>query len=264
MQNLDTSGKKEEGPNNFINSSTNITKKENDITDINNKESEKKFQIKKKTKETILENNKKKKKKKEKEIIDKIKIKKIMDYPTSIYPYFLISFGLFYLSCNAAWSDYGSSSLSIPFLVIGIIQYILGIYDYYQGNNFLFMLNIIIGIRYLNFFLNYFEINGLKRTNKFFSDIQGMIDFILFVFFAVFSIIMKEEGIIHFINFFFLTVTTGFFVLSGFSESYTVIIKIAGYFLFFNSITFFATGIIYVIHDTFNKKIIKFVEPRLK
>ena len=228
--------------------------KNNDNKVINNENRNNKIEIKEKiNKNEIKIKN-----------IPKVKIKEYINFPTSIYSYFLISFGLFVLSCNCAWNEYGTTTLPSTFLFIGLFQYILGIYDFYQGNNFLFIQNIIFGIRYINFFLNYFEINGLKRTNKFFSDIQGMIDFILFVFFAVFSIIMKEEGIVHFINFFFLTVTTGFFVLSGFSESYTVIIKIAGYFLFFNSITFFATGIIYVIHDTFNKKIIKFVEPRLK
>ena len=264
-QNFESIMKKEEGKlNNFINSSTAINNQENDISTINNKENEQKIQMKEKPKEVIIEIKKKKKKKKEKEIIDKIKIKKLNDYPTSIYPYFFISFGLFYLSCNAAWNEYGSSSLSIPFLIIGIIQYILGIIDFYQGNNFLFILNIIIGLRYLNFFLNYFEINGLKRTNKIFSNVQGMIDFILFAFFAVFSILMKEEGIFNIINYFFLTLTTGFFVLSGFSESYTAIIKIAGYFLFINSISFLFTGIVLVIHDTFRKPLIKFVEPRIK
>ena len=199
-----------------------------------------------------------------KEILPKVKIKKLMSYPTSIYPYFFISFGLLYLSCNAAWSEYGSSSLSIPFLIIGIIQYILGIYDFYQGNNFLFILNIIVGIRYINFFMNYFEINGLKRTKKLFSSMQGIIDFIFFIFICIFTIIMKGEGIIYCINFFFLAITTAFFILSGYAESYPIIIKINGYLLFFNSFCFFLTGIILVLHDTYKKKLVKFVEPRIK
>ena len=199
-----------------------------------------------------------------KEILPKVKIKKLMSYPTSIYPYFFISFGLLYLSCNSAWSEYGSSSLSIPFLIIGIIQYILGIYDFYQGNNFLFILNIIVGIRYINFFMNYFEINGLKRTKKLFSSMQGIIDFIFFIFICIFTIIMKGEGIIYFINFFFLVITTAFFILSGYAESYPIIIKINGYLLFFNSFCFFLTGVILVLHDTYKKKLVKFVEPRIK
>ena len=102
FENFNTTAKKEEErtENNFMSSSSNINEKEK-----NEKE------IKEKPKEKI-----------KKEILPKVKIRKIMNYPTSIYPYFFISFGLFYLSCNSAWSQYGSTSLSIPFLIIGLIQ----------------------------------------------------------------------------------------------------------------------------------------------
>jgi len=204
------------------------------------------------------------KKKLRKEKLPKEKLTIIFEYPTSIYSIFLISFGLFFLSCNAAWSKYGSTSLSSPFLIIGLIQYILGIYDYYQGNTYLFIQNIIFGIRYINFFLNYFELNGLKRTKTIYSSMQGIIDFILFAFLALFTIIIKRESFVHFIIYFFLTITTAFFVLSGFADEYKVIIKITGYLLFFNSICFWLVGIFLVINDTFKKKVIKLVEPRIK
>lgn len=238
IQNMNTTSKKEE--NNFMSSSANINEKEDNI----------------KIKEE------KKIEKKKKEIIPAVKIKKIEYYPTSIYSYFLISFGLFFLSCNSAWSKYGSSSLSIPFLIIGIIQYILGIYDYFQGNNYLFIQNIIFGIRYINFFLNYFEINGLRRTKKLFSNMQGVIDFIIFIFTCIYTLIMRNQGNIYFLNYFFLSVTIAFFILSGFGEDLKVIIKISGYLLFFNSLSFFFLGMCLVINDTFKKKVVKFVEPR--
>jgi hypothetical protein len=202
--------------------------------------------------------------KNKKEFPSEIKIRRLLNYPTSVYSYFLISFGLFYLSCNAAWSEYSSTSLSLPFLIIGIIQYVLGIYDYYQGNNFLSMQNIIFGIRYINFFLNYFEFNGLKRTEKLFSNMQGIIDFILFGFICVFTILIKGEGFIFFVCYFLLSVSCAFFILSGFADDYKIIIQISGYIQLINAICFWLLGMIYIIHDTFNKKIIKFVEPRIK
>ena len=166
IENNNTTAKKEEK--NFVSSSSNINEENN--------------------KEKIEEKPKKINKK---EVLPKVKIRKLNYYPTSVFSYFCIAFGLFFLSCNAAWSEYGSSSLSIPFLIIGVIQYILGIYDYFQGNNFLFIENIIFGIRYINFFLNYFEINGLKRTKKLYSNMQGVIDFILFGFICVFAILIR-------------------------------------------------------------------------
>ena len=224
--------------NNIINSSSNLREKE--------KEKEKPIQ---KTK---------------KEISPKIKIRKLINYPTSIYSYFLISFGLFFLSCNSAWHEYGSTTISSGFLIIGVLQYILGLYDFYQGNHFLSMQNIIFGIRYMNFFLNYFELNGLKRTETLFSNMQGIIDFILFAFLSIFTIIIKGEGLIYFINYFLLTFSCAFFILSGFAEDYKVIRKISGYVLLITSICFWILGMILVVHNTFKKKIIKFVEPRIR
>ena len=224
--------------NNIINSSSNLREKE--------KEKEKPIQ------------------KSKKEISPKIKIRKLINYPTSIYSYFLISFGLFFLSCNSAWHEYGSTTISSGFLIIGVLQYILGLYDFYQGNHFLSMQNIIFGIRYMNFFLNYFELNGLKRTETLFSNMQGIIDFILFSFLSIFTIIIKGEGLIYFINYFKLTFSCAFFILSGFAEDYKVIRKISGYILLITSICFWLLGMILVVHDTFKKIIIKFVEPRIR
>ena len=242
-------------------------KEKNETNNIITKNEEKKLDNILNSSTNLKEKEKQKektKKKLKKEIIPKEKLTIIFKYPTSIYSSFLISFGLFFLSCNTAWSKYGSSSLSSPFLIIGIIQYILGIYDYYQGNTYLFIQNIIFGIRYINFFLNYFELNGVKRTKTLFSSMQGIIDFIVFAFLALFTIIIKRESFVHFIIYFFLTITTAFFILSGFADDYKVIIKITGYLLFFCSICFWLIGLSLVINDTFKKNIIKLVEPRIK
>ena len=243
-----------------------------DINNINNspiKDEEKKLNNIVNSTSNLREIEKEKEKEKpiqktKKEISPKIKIRKLINYPTSIYSYFLISFGLFFLSCNSAWHEYGSTTISSGFLIIGILQYILGLYDFYQGNHFLSMQNIIFGIRYMNFFLNYFELNGLKRTETLFSNMQGIIDFILFAFLSIFTIIIKGEGLIYFINYFLLTFSCAFFILSGFAEDYKVIRKISGYVLLITSICFWILGMILVVHDTFKKIIIKFVEPRIR
>ena len=228
--------------------------KNNDNKVINNENRNNKIEIKEKiNKNEIKIKN-----------IPKVKIKEYINFPTSIYSYFLISFGLFALSCNCAWNEYGTTTLPSIFLFIGLFQYILGIYDFYQGNNFLFIQNIIFGIRYINFFLNYFEINGLKRTKNIFSSIQGVIDFIMFSFLTIFSMIIKGKGIIYFIDYFTLLISNAFFVLSGYAEDYKIIIKITGYLLFFNSIIFWLTGMCLVINDISQKKYIKFVEPRIE
>ena len=76
-----------------------------------------------------------------------LKIQKIFLFPTSSYCYFFISFGLFILGCEATgWCKYGSTFLNSVFLFLGFGQYIIGIYDWNQGNILLSTQNIIFGI----------------------------------------------------------------------------------------------------------------------
>ena len=68
--------------------------KNNDNKVINNENRNNKIEIKEKiNKNEIKIKN-----------IPKVKIKEYINFPTSIYSYFLISFGLFVLSCNCAWN----------------------------------------------------------------------------------------------------------------------------------------------------------------
>lgn len=241
-------------------------KNKNDINTSPIKEEDKKLDNIINSTTNLRDQEKIKEKPKQKSIreISRVDIKTLNYYPTSIFSYFLISFGLFFLSCNSSWSEYSSTTISSSFLIIGILQYILGIYDFYQGYNYLSILNIIFGIRYMNFFLNYFELNGLKRTEILFSNMQGIIDFIFFGFLSVFTIIVKGEGFIYFSIYFLLTLSWAFFILSGFADDYKIIRQITGYILLITSICFYALGMILTIHDTFKNRLVRYVEPRIR
>ena len=70
--------------------------------------------------------------------LSNIKVQKIFNFPTSSFCFFFISFGLFILSCQATgWCQYGSTFLNSIFLFLSLCQYIIGIYDWNQGNNLL-------------------------------------------------------------------------------------------------------------------------------
>ena len=104
-----------------------------------------------------------------------LKIQKSISFPTSSFTYFFISIGMFILRCGSSgWCSYGSNFINSVFLFLGICQYILGIYDYYQKNNLLYIQNIIFGIWYISFFLNYIEINGLRRTKIIFLECKEL------------------------------------------------------------------------------------------
>ena len=213
-------------------------------------------------------NNLAQKEKKENEDLTKLlilNIKKTSFFPTSSYCYLFISIGLFILGCQSTgWCDYGSTFINSAFLFIGICQYILGLYDWYQGYNILYMQNIVFGIWYMSFFLNNFEINGIKKPKHIFSYFQGITDLIMLVFVSIIAILVKGKGIAYTIDYFLLFFCFSFLALSGYSTDYQIIIKISGYVFFTSFIFFWLTGISLIINDVFNDKIIKFVEPRLQ
>ena len=194
-----------------------------------------------------------------------LKIQKIFLFPTSSYCYFFISFGLFILGCEATgWCKYGSTFLNSVFLFLGFGQYIIGIYDWNQGNILLSTQNIIFGIWYMTFFLNNFEINGLKKSKTNYSNIQGISNLILLFFVAVNILMIKGKGILYLIDYFLLFFSHAFLALCGYSYDEKIIIKVTGYVLFINSIFFWLTGLSLVINDVFNKKIISLVEPKIQ
>ncbi len=211
--------------------------------------------------------NNDKKEEKEKDKLNKLPILKIQNssfFPTASYGFFLISIGLFILGCQATgWCKYGSNFINSAFLFLGIFQYILGIYDWYQKNNILFMQNIIIGLWYIYIFLNDFEINGIKKTRSFYSGVEGVIDLLMLLFVSVIIVIIKGKGIAYNIDYFLLFFCFSFLALSGYSSDYIVIIKIGGYVYFVSFLAFWLTGFSLIINDVFNNKIIGFVEPRL-
>lgn len=194
-----------------------------------------------------------------------IKVQKIFNFPTSSFCYFFISFGLFILSCQATgWCQYGSTFLNSIFLFLSLCQYIIGIYDWNQGNNLLSIQNIIFGIWYFSFFFNNFEINGLKKSKSIYSNIQGISNLILLLFVSVIIIMIKGKGLFYLIDYFLFFFSNSFLALCGYSNDEKIIIKITGYLLFINFVSFFLTGFSLIINNVFNKNIIKFVEPRIQ
>ena len=204
----------------------------------------------------------------QKDKFDKLPILKIQNstcYPTASYCYFLISIGLFILGCQATgWCEYGSNFINSAFLFLGICQYILGLFDWYQKNNLLFVQNIVFGLWYISIFLNDFEMNGVKKTKHFFSGIQGVIDLLMVLFISVIIIIVKGRGIAYIIDYFLLFFCFAFLALCGYSSDYVIVIRIGGYIFFVGFLFFWMTGISLIINDVFKNNIIKFVEPRLQ
>ena len=210
----------------------------------------------------------KKEKKEKKEQINKLPILKIQSsscYPTGPYCFFFISIGFFILGCQATgWYEYGSTFINSIFFILGICQYILGIYDWYQKNNLLSLQNIIFGIWYISYFLNIFEVNGVKKSRTIYNYIQGLIDLAMLLFICILILTVKGKGIAYTIDYFGLFFAFAFLALCGYSNDHKIVIKIAGYVYFVNFVLFWLTGLSIVINDLFIVTKIKLVEPRIQ
>jgi hypothetical protein len=198
-------------------------------------------------------------------ILPVLTIQTISFFPTSSYSYFFISIGFFIHGCQATgWCQYGSTFINSAFLFIGICQYILGMFDFYQKHNILCLQNIVFGIWFISFFLNNFEINGVKRPGNVYSYLQGVTDLIMLFFVGVISLLIKGRGILFILDYFLLLISFAFLSLDGYAEDFTIIVTISGYCFFLNFLLFWFTGLGLIINDVFNKKIIRFVEPRIE
>ena len=195
----------------------------------------------------------------------KVKASKNISFPTESYFYLFISMGLFIFGCQATgWCDYGSTFINLIFFFLGFCQYLIGLFDWYQGYTLISLKNIIYGLWFMHFFLNIFEINGLKPTKKIYYNFQGIINFFLLIFTSVIIIITKIHGIIYILDNFLCFVSHSFLCLSGFANEEKVVLKITGYVLFINSILFWLTALGIIINDVFGKNIIKIVEPKIR
>ena len=194
-----------------------------------------------------------------------LKVQNVSNFPTSSYTFFCISFGLLILGCQATgWCEYGSTFVNSVMLFLGICQYILGIFDWYQKKNILSMQNIIFGIYFISYFFNIFEINGIKKSKVMYSYMQGLIDLIMLFFVSMVILVIKGKGICYIIDYFLLFFCFACLALCGYSNDESIVIKISGYIWFISFIFFWITGLGLIINDTFNKNIIGFVEPRIQ
>ena len=229
------------------------------------KENKEEMDVQKKEENNNLELNEKRTSTEKQLKLPILKVQNVINFPTSSYTYFCISIGLFILGCQGTgWCQYGSTFINSVFLFLGICQYILGILDWYQKKSILSMKNIIFGIYFISYFLNIFEINGIKKSKVIYSYMQGIIDLIMLLFVSTVILAIRGKGIFYIIDYFLLFFCYACLALCGYSNEESIVIKISGYIWFISSIFFWMTGLSLIINDTFNKNIIGFVEPRIQ
>ena len=147
------------------------------------------------------------------------------------------------------------------FLVSGIILYVVGIFNWYEGKELIFLIDFIMSFLFLALSLKYQELGFISDTLGFNDNdkLQSIFYILFFCFIFVIGISSKDKGLIHIINYAALFETYAFlFVYKYFKND---IIKIISCYIFIVVGAFFwITGILKLMNNMLSITL-RFMEP---
>jgi len=185
---------------------------------------------------------------------------------------FGMAMGLFMLSLPLmGWCELRSPTLATALVFGGLCEYIIGIYDWYQGKTILCFLDFIFGLLHLIFYYSFrlCEYEITKVDPEFKSNMIGTFFVLYLVILLALALACKSKGIFHLINIVLLILSDVFVIVweyRDFGAHETIkknIRKTAGYFMFFASITIWLTGVGKFINDIFQNDLIPMIKPDL-
>jgi len=185
---------------------------------------------------------------------------------------FALAMGLFMLSLPLTeWCEFRSPTLATALVFGGLCQYIIGIYDWYQGKTVLCFIDFIFGLLHLLIYysLRLCEYELTRVSADFRSNLIGTFFVLYLVILLGLVLACKDKGIIHLVNLGLLIVTDVLVITwqyHNFKEHYKVesnVKQASGYFLFFSSLSIWFTGVGKLINDIFQKEIIPTIQPDL-
>ena len=188
---------------------------------------------------------------------------------------FGMAMGLFMLSLPLmGWCELRSPTLATALVFGGLCQYIIGIYDWYQGKTLLCFLDFIFGLLNLLFYYSFrlceYEITRVNEEFK--SNMIGTFFVLYLVILLALVLACKSKGIIHLINLVLLIISDVFLISWEYRNWDTVkngkrdgprIKKATGYFIFFASLTIWLTGVGKFINEIFQNDLIPMIKPDL-
>jgi succinate-acetate transporter protein len=189
----------------------------------------------------------------------------------SILNYFTMSVCLFFYGCNCAEiliikekNDENDKvvdktlSLKINIIFIsGIIQILLGIFDWYKGKSLTLLSNILFGILFVSWYIKYKE---SPNQNNIKNEKYEGIFYILFIVITLSMIIgAKNKGPLYSINYLALVVAFVFVVVYIYADvSWAE--KVSGWAFIVCGGLFWITGLLRIINNQFLNKRFFFVK----
>ena len=184
---------------------------------------------------------------------------------------FGMAMGLFMLSLPLTeWCDFRSPTLATALMFGGLCEYIIGIYDWYQGKTVLCFIDFIFGLLHLLIYYSFrlceYEITPVKEDFK--SSLNGTFFTLYLVALLALIIACKGKGILHLVNLGLLILTDIFIMVWQFlrrdkKEAVQKIKQTAGYLLFLSSLSIWFTGVGKLINDIFQRDVIPMIKPDL-
>ena len=185
---------------------------------MSDKKSEEKIDINNINNQREINEFPKEREKKEKN--PKLNVKKLSNLSESIVNYFAIAVCLFLNSAyNLEWFNLENhrSFIYSYFIFAAVLLYIIGIMNWYEGKDLLFLFNFILCFYFLVQFFNNNSMFDLDKINNTIINtsvdnvkLQSMFYIIIFCLFFVLGLSSYKKGIVFIINYFILFVAFAF------------------------------------------------------
>ena len=200
-----------------------------------------------------------------KEKIPKMNVKKLSNLSESIVNYFAIAVCLFLNSAyNLEWFNLENhkSFIYSYFLFAAVLLYIIGIMNWYEGKDLLFLFNFILCFYFLVLFFNTISIisfdnmsNTIINTSLDNVKLQAMFYIIIFCLFFVLGLSSNKKGIVFIINYFILFVAFAFLFFDYYyKHKYNWLKKVYSYSFIVSGCFMWIIGIIKFINYAFLTK----------
>ena len=162
----------------------------------------------------------------------------------SIVNFFALAMGLYMFSTPLmGWIDYESPTLGTIYIFGGFCQYLIGFYDWYQGNSMLSFVDFVFALLHLAY---YYTADlgkySLWVPNEYHTYMQGVFFCIWLALLFILMISVKNKGCIHLLYLFLLGFAVLFLIVWEFGKK-TWARKTAGYILFVASIFIWYAGL---------------------
>lgn len=197
-----------------------------------------------------------------KETLPLINIRKISNLSDSIINYFIISISLFiYSSYNLDWFELKNSEKFVItyYLFAGITLYIIGVLNWYEGKELLFLFNFVFAFFFMILYLRDDNFIKIQRIDN--NKLEGLFYIIFFTFILIIGISAKEKGIVFVINYMVLFIGFVFLFVDTYFKRKKWIKYVYCYSFIVSAAFLWITGILKLINNSLINKSIQIVEP---